>query len=62
MAASDMILKPMIWLNFICLLILISFQFKLYMIIINLVKVNYLILCVQEKTPNIERLIQYIKS
>ena len=44
-AAYGMILKPMIWWNFICLVILISFQFKLYMIliIIYLVKVNYLI-------------------
>ena len=61
-AASGMILKPMIWLNFICLLILTSFQFELYMVIINLVKVNHLIYCVHEKTPKIKRFIQYIKS
>ena len=38
-----------------------SFQFKLYMILTNFVKVNYLIYCVQEKTPKIKRLIQYVK-
>ena len=37
-AACGMILKPMRWWNFICLLILISNQFKLYIIIINLFK------------------------
>ena len=60
--ASGMILKPMIWWNSICLLILIPFQFKLHMIVINLAKVNHLIYCVHEKTPKIKRLIQYIKS
>ena len=39
------------------LLILISFQFKLYMILMNLVKVNHQIYCVQEKIPKIKRLI-----
>ena len=61
-AASGLILKPIIWWNFICLLILISFQFKLYRILINLVKVNNLIYCAQEKAPKIKRLIQCIKS
>ena len=60
LVASDMTLKPII----LCYLslILISFQFKLYMILISLVKVNHLIYCVQEKTPKIKRLIQYVKS
>ena len=31
------------------------------MILINLVKVNHLIYCVQEKTPKIKRLIRYVK-
>ena len=44
------------------LLILISFRFKLYMILMNLVKVNHLIYCVQEKIPKIKRLIQCVKS
>ena len=61
-AASGMILKPMIWWNFIYLLILTSFQFELHMIIINLAKVHYLIYCVHEKNPKIKRLIQHIKS
>ena len=37
-AASGMILKTLIWWNFIFLLILISFQLKLHVILINLVK------------------------
>ena len=45
----------------ICLLILISFQFKLHMILINLIKVNHLTYCVQEKIPKIKRF-QYVKS
>ena len=32
------------------------------MVLINLVKVNHLICSVQEKTPKIKRLIQYVKS
>ena len=45
----------------IYLLILISFQFKLHMILINLIKVNHLTYCVQEKIPKIKRF-QYVKS
>ena len=45
----------------ICLLILISFQFKLHMVLINLIKVNHLTYCVQEKIPKIKRF-QYVKS
>ena len=45
----------------ICLLILISFQFKLHMILINLIKVNHLTYCAQEKIPKIKRF-QYVKS
>ena len=45
----------------ICLLILISFQFKLHMILINLIKVNHLTYRVQEKNPKIKRF-QYVKS
>ena len=63
MAASGMILKPMIiWWNFICLLILISFQFELYMIIINLVKVNQLIYFISGKTPKMKRIFVYLFS
>ena len=45
----------------ICLLILISFQFKLHTILINLIKVNHITYRVQEKIPKIERF-QYVKS
>ena len=53
----------LLWFWNLCygLLTLISFQFKMYMILINLVKVNHLIYCVQEKTPKIKRLIRYVK-
>ena len=47
--------------KFICVLIQISFQFKLRMILINLIKVNHLTYCVQEKIPKIKRF-QYVKS
>ena len=51
--------------NFICLLILVSFQFKLYIILINLVNIYHLIYRIQEKAPKIKKTTkknQYTKS